>query len=151
MLKLAAAAMGQVACAILVICTLLSPVHAQSKEPATVPVGVVAAERKAVKKALDFVGRVNAIDRVEVRARVTGYLEAVLLKEGETVKEGAPLYRIEKSLFQAAVEQAEGALERSKASKIFSALQLQRAEELVPARQWRATRRWRPTPKPKGP
>jgi membrane fusion protein, multidrug efflux system len=131
MLKRATAAMGQVVCAMLVICTLHSPVRAQSKELPAVPVGVIAAERKAVEKTLDLVGRINAIDRVEVRARVTGYLDAVLFKEGETVKDGAPLYRIEKSLFQAAVEQAEGSLERSKASKIFSALQLRRAEELL--------------------
>jgi membrane fusion protein, multidrug efflux system len=131
MLKLATAATQQIVCAALLICTILSTAHAQSKQPLAIPVGVVAAERKAVEKTLDFVGRVYAIDRVEVRARVTGYLEAVLFKEGETVKEGDPLYRIEKALFQATVEQAEGSLERSKASKIFSALQLQRAEELL--------------------
>jgi membrane fusion protein (multidrug efflux system) len=131
MLKLATAATQQIVCAALLICTILSTAHAQSKQPLAIPVGVVAAERKAVEKTLDFVGRVYAIDRVEVRARVTGYLEAVLFKEGETVKEGDPLYRIEKVLFQAAVEQAQGSLERSKASKIFSALQLQRAEELL--------------------
>jgi membrane fusion protein, multidrug efflux system len=131
MLKLATAATQQIVCVALLICTILSTAHAQSKQPVAIPVGVVAAERKAVEKTLDFVGRVYAIDRVEVRARVTGYLEAVLFKEGETVKEGDPLYRIEKVLFQAAVEQAEGSLERSKASKIFSALQLQRAEELL--------------------
>jgi membrane fusion protein, multidrug efflux system len=131
MLKLARAAVRNVACSALLVGPLLSTAHAQPKESPAVPVGVVAAERKAVEKTLDFVGRVNAIERVEVRARVTGYLEAVLFKEGETVKEGEPLYRIEKALFQAAVEQAEGSLERSKASKVFSALQLQRAEELL--------------------
>ena len=52
----------------------------------------------------------------DVRARVKGYLDArVLFKEGDLVKEGAALYRIEKGLFQAAVEQAQGALEKSKA------------------------------------
>jgi membrane fusion protein, multidrug efflux system len=131
MSKRAGTAVVQAVWAMLLICTLLSSAHAEPAQPAAVPVGVVAAERKAVEKTLDFVGRVNAIDRVEVRARVTGYLEAVLFKEGEIVKEGAPLYRIEKSLFQAAVEQVQGSLERSKASKIFSALQLQRAEELL--------------------
>jgi membrane fusion protein (multidrug efflux system) len=111
--------------------TLASCTDAQTKEPAAVPVGVVAAERKPVEKTLDFVGRIEAINRVEVRARVSGYLEAVLFKEGDVVKEGGPLFRIESGLFQAAVEQAQGALERSKASKILSAQQLQRAEELL--------------------
>jgi membrane fusion protein, multidrug efflux system len=62
---------------------------------------------------------------------VTGYLEAVLFKEGDAVKQGDPLYRIEKGLFQAAVEQAQGALERSKAAKALAAIQLERAEELA--------------------
>ena len=47
---------------------------------------------------------------MEVRARVTGFLEDVLFKEGELVKEGDVLYRIEPDTFQAAVQQAQGAL-----------------------------------------
>jgi membrane fusion protein (multidrug efflux system) len=118
-------------CAVLAICGLTLQAGAQQQPPAAVPVGVVKAERKPIAKTLDFVGRVAAIDRVEVRARVTGYLEAVLFKEGDLVKEGAPLYRIEHGLFQAAVEQAQGALERSKAAKILTELQFQRAQELL--------------------
>jgi membrane fusion protein (multidrug efflux system) len=64
-------------------------------------------------------------------ARVTGYVEDVLFKEGDLIKEGAPLYKIEKGLFEAAVEQADGALERSKASKTLAEVQLQRAEDLL--------------------
>ena len=78
-----------------------------------VPVGTVAAERKPVSRASDFVGRVEAINRVQMRARVTGFLEAVLFKEGDTIKENAPVYQLEKGQFEAAVKQAEGALERS--------------------------------------
>jgi membrane fusion protein (multidrug efflux system) len=118
-------------CAVLAICGLTLPAGAQQQPPAAVPVGVVKAERKPIAKTLDFVGRAAAIDRVEVRARVTGYLEGVLFKEGDVVKEGAPLYRIEHGLFQAAVEQAQGALERSKAAKILTELQFQRAQELL--------------------
>ena len=64
-----------------------------------------------------MLAEIEAIDRVEVRARVTGYLEAVLFKEGEFVKEGQPLYRIEPNTFKAAVEQAEGAPEGAKATE----------------------------------
>jgi membrane fusion protein (multidrug efflux system) len=122
----------------LAICTLVlvgglgvAAFAQQQGQPSAVPVGTVMAERKAIAKTFDFVGRVEAINRVEVRARVTGYLDAVLFKEGDLVKEGAPLYRIEKDQFQAAVEQAQGALERSKASKVLSELQLQRAQDLL--------------------
>jgi len=113
------------------ICVLGVAAHAQQPQPTTVPVGTVTAERRPIAKTLDFVGRVEAINRVDVRARVTGYLDAVLFKEGDLIQEGAPLYRIEKDLFQAAVEQAQGALERSKAAKVLSELQLQRAQELL--------------------
>ncbi len=63
-------------CAILAVAGLSVPAIAQTNQPPpAVPVGVVTAERKPVAKGLDFVGRVDAINRVEVRARVTGYLE----------------------------------------------------------------------------
>ncbi|MBV9970582.1 MAG: efflux RND transporter periplasmic adaptor subunit [Xanthobacteraceae bacterium] len=110
---------------------LVLPASAQQQQPAAVPVGVVKAERKPIADTLDFVGRVDAINRVEIKARVTGFLEEVLFKEGDPVKEGAPLYRIEQGLFQAAVEQAQGSLERSKASKALTEIQLQRAQDLM--------------------
>lgn len=120
--------------AALLVCGLCVPVPAgaQTKqEIPVVPVGVVTAERKPVTKALDFEGRVQAVNRVEIRARITGYLEDVLFKEGDLIKQGTPLYSIEKGLFEAAVGQAEGALERSKAAKKLTEVQLQRAEELL--------------------
>jgi len=117
--------------AIVVVCGFGLPAHAQQGAPTAVPVGTVAAERKSIAQSLDFVGRVEAVNRVEIKARVTGYLEAVLFKEGDPIKEGDALYRIENGLFQAAVEQAQGALERSKAAKVLSVVQLQRAESLL--------------------
>jgi membrane fusion protein, multidrug efflux system len=118
-------------CTIVLAASLSAVAGAQQGQPTTIPVGTVMAERKPIAQMQDFVGRVEATNRVDVRARVTGYLDAVLFKEGDIIKEGAPLYRIEKDQFQAAVEQAQGALERSKASKTLSELQLQRAQELL--------------------
>jgi len=116
------------AAAAVLMAAIAAPVNAQ--QPA-VPVGTVYAERQPIAKTRDFVGRVEATDRVEVRARVKGYLEQILFKEGQTVKKGDLLYQIEKGLFQADVEQAQGALERSKAAKTLTAIQLQRAQELL--------------------
>jgi membrane fusion protein (multidrug efflux system) len=118
-------------CTALIVCGLVAPAAAQQTPPAAVPVGVVKAERRPIEKTLDFVGRIEAVNRVEIRARVQGFLEAVLFKEGDPIKEGDPLYHIEKGLFQAAVEQAEGALARSKASKVLTEAQLGRAEDLL--------------------
>ncbi len=116
--------------AVLLMCGAITAGHAQQPQgPASV--GVVKAERTAITKTLKFVGRVEAVNRVEVRARVTGYLEEVLFKEGELVKAGTPLYRIEHGLFQAAVEQAQGAIERSKASQALTQIQLARAQDLM--------------------
>jgi membrane fusion protein (multidrug efflux system) len=103
----------------------------QPQQDAAVPVGVVKAERKPVAKSLDFVGRVEAVNRVDVKARITGFLEAVEFKEGDEVKAGDPLYKIEKGLFQAAVDQAQGAVEKSKSAKVLTTVQLQRAAELL--------------------
>jgi membrane fusion protein, multidrug efflux system len=107
------------------------PVDAQQSGPSAIPVGTVAAEWKPISKSMDFVGRVNAVDRVEVRARVKGFLDAVLFKEGDLIKQGDPLYRIEKGLFEAQVQQAAGTLERSKAAYTLAVLQRERAEELL--------------------
>jgi membrane fusion protein (multidrug efflux system) len=109
----------------------LAPALAQQAAPAAVPVGTVNAELKPITRTLDFVGRIEAVNRVEIRARVSGYLEAVLFREGDLIREGAPLYRIEHGLYQAAVEQAQGALERSNAAKALTEIQLQRAQQLV--------------------
>lgn len=110
---------------------LPSSVLAQSKSDEPLTVGTVTAGKKAVERTIDFRGRVDAVGRVEIRARVTGFLDQVLFAEGGTVKVGQPLYRIEKGLFEASVEQADGSLEKSKAAKTLTAIQLQRAQELL--------------------
>jgi membrane fusion protein (multidrug efflux system) len=111
------------------ISALAAPSYAQQTAPA-VPVGTFIAEKQPVSKTQDFVGRIEAINRVEIRARVKGYLEAVLFKEGDLIKEGAPLYRIEKGLFEAAVEQAQGTVETSKAQYDLAVKSRKRQEEL---------------------
>src|SRR6516225_2830830 len=101
--------------AIILLCG--QDLSAQTQPQESAPhVGTVNAERKSNEKTRDFVGRIEAIDRVDVRARVTGYLDAVSFKEGDLVHEGAELYQIEKAPFEAAVQQAEGALARRQAA-----------------------------------
>jgi membrane fusion protein (multidrug efflux system) len=117
--------------AFVIFFNVTTPAHAQQTPPTAIAVGTVAAERKAIARSGVFVGRVEAVQRVEIRARVTGYLDEVLFKEGDLIKEGTPLYRIEKGLFEAAVTAAEAAIERSKAAKILTELQLRRAQELL--------------------
>ncbi len=104
---------------------------AQQPAPTAVPVGTVVAEKRAIGRTADFVGRIEAVNRVDIRARVTGYLEAVLFQDGANVTEGMPLFRIERAPFEAAVEQAQGALERAQGTLQNATVQRQRAEELL--------------------
>ena len=68
---------------------MLLPAAAQQTANTAVPVTTVIAEARPVSKTKDFVGRIEAVERVEIRARVTGYLQAILFKEGELVHRGA--------------------------------------------------------------
>ncbi len=105
------------------------PVAAQA--PAPTRVGTVLAEKEPINPAQEFVGRIEAVERVNVRARVTGFLQEVLFKEGDSVKEGDILYRIEREPFEAALEQARGALVKAKGVVVNAAGQLGRAETLL--------------------
>ena len=118
---------GLISCVLLA--TSLSCVRAADGAEATV--STVTAERRPITKSFDFVGRLDAPERVAITARVKGFLEEVLFREGDTVQQGAPLYRIEKALFDADVEQAQGALERADAELTLASIQRQRAEELL--------------------
>src|SRR3954467_11045247 len=105
--------------------------HGWAQQPTAIPVGTVAAELRPITKAADFVGRVEAMERVDLRARVTGFLQAVLFKEGDLVKEGDVLYRIERDSFDAAVQQARGALLEAQGKYANATAQRARTEELV--------------------
>ena len=72
--------------------------HKQEAPPPPPPaVGVQPAEMKGVSRTDQFVGRIKAIGTVGFRARVEGFIEKVLFTEGQDVKAGDLLYRIEKA------------------------------------------------------
>jgi membrane fusion protein (multidrug efflux system) len=85
---------------------------------------------KGVSQSFEFVGRIKATDKVELRARVEGFLEKVLFKEGQDVKTGDLLYQIEKAQFEAAVDQAKGNLSVAEAEQTNAKLQYDRNLEL---------------------
>lgn len=108
-----------------------SGARAQQPAPAAIPVGTVSAEKRDIGRTADFVGRVEAVNRVDIRARVTGYLEEVQFRDGANVTEDTPLFRIERPPFEAAVAQAQGALERAQGALQNATVQRQRAEDLL--------------------
>lgn len=105
--------------------------NAQAKAPPPAPTVTVA--RPVVKEVTeydDFTGRFAAVDSVEVRARVTGYLDEIAFKDGALVKKGDLLFVIDRRPYQAAVEQAEAAVESATAKLNFTQSDLQRAQNL---------------------
>jgi membrane fusion protein (multidrug efflux system) len=114
-----------------VLCVFVGAAQGWAQQPAAIQVGTVAAERRPITQAIEFVGRVEAIQRVDIRARVTGFLQDVLFKEGAVVKEGDVLYRIERESFDAAVQQARGALLEAQGKYANATAQRARTEELV--------------------
>jgi multidrug efflux pump subunit AcrA (membrane-fusion protein) len=78
-----------------------------------------------------FIGRVTAIDKVDIVARVTGFIEERYFTEGQQVKTGDLLFRIEQATYKAAVEQQRANLAKAKATEVNAALQLGHGKELV--------------------
>jgi membrane fusion protein (multidrug efflux system) len=84
-----------------------------------------------VTPGVQFNGRVAAVDTVDLRARVTGFLEQRLFEEGADVAAGDPLFVLEKDQYQAVVAQRQAELASAEANKANTAAQLARGEELV--------------------
>jgi membrane fusion protein (multidrug efflux system) len=100
---------------------------ASAPAPAVTVVRVTAAE---IKPAKTFTGRIEAKNKVDLRARVDGFLDKRLFTEGEDVKEGELLFVIEKGLYQAAVDQAKAALETAEATLKLGDLEVDRQTQL---------------------
>jgi membrane fusion protein (multidrug efflux system) len=113
------------------ICLVATAPPASAQQPSAVPVGTVAAALRPITQASEYVGRIEAIEKVDIRARVTGYLQDVLFKEGDVVKQGDVLYRIEKDSFEAAVQQSQGALLQAQGTLANANAQLARTAELA--------------------
>jgi membrane fusion protein, multidrug efflux system len=118
----------------LVLAALLScgaPRAADAQAPPAPAVGVRAAEIRGVARSYEFIGRIGAINTVQLRARVEGFLDKILFTEGQEVKEGDPLYQIEKATYQAQVDQAKAKLLSDQAQVINADLQYRRSFELA--------------------
>ena len=79
----------------------------------------------------EYVGRFVAINSVEIRARVSGYLDQINFRDGQIVKAGELLFTIDKRSFQNTVDQARANLEQAKANLAFTEADLARGQQLV--------------------
>jgi membrane fusion protein (multidrug efflux system) len=103
---------------------------AQGAPPPAVTVSPVA-NRQVTETGSGFIGRIVAIDKVEVVARVAGFIEERNFTEGQHVKTGDLLFRIEQDTYKAAVDQQTANLAKAKATEVNANLQLQRNQVLV--------------------
>jgi membrane fusion protein, multidrug efflux system len=94
-------------------------------------VSVAPAVSRQVTETGEFIGRVTAIDKVDIVARVPGFIEERKFEEGQQVKKGDLLFRIEQATYKAAVAQAQATLAKNKATAVNTGLQLERGRELV--------------------
>jgi membrane fusion protein, multidrug efflux system len=112
----------------LAICSAAALAQGASPPPA---VSVRPVVDRQVTETADLIGRVTAINKVDIVARVPGFIEERYFTEGQHVKTGDLLFRIERETYKAAVDQQRANLAKAKAAEVNAALQLQRGKELV--------------------
>jgi RND family efflux transporter MFP subunit len=103
-----------------------------SKAPPSPPQVTVA--RPVTKTVVDqdeYVGRFVAVDAVEVRARVSGYLEKIHFQDGQLIKKGDLLFTVDRRPFQNAADQARASLAQAKANLAFAEADLARGQNLL--------------------
>ena len=123
------------AIALLVFPILAACGQGQSQTPAAAPpppqVTVAKPTSKTITDQDEYVGRFVAVDSIEVRARVSGYLDAVHFRDGQMVKKGDLLFTIDRRPFQTALDQAQANLAQARANLAFTESDLARGQNLV--------------------
>ncbi|QIH08167.1 efflux RND transporter periplasmic adaptor subunit [Pseudomonas sp. BIOMIG1BAC] len=107
--------------------------NSQALAPAAAQVSAAQVVVKPVRQWDEFSGRIAATDAVEVRARVSGYVERIAFKEGDEVKPGDLLYGIDPRPYKASYDNALAQLARARATAELARVQEQRAQVLVAA------------------
>ncbi|MEM1243830.1 MAG: efflux RND transporter periplasmic adaptor subunit [Pseudomonadota bacterium] len=102
----------------------------KSNQLPLLPVKVAHPLQKEITEWDEFTGRFEAIDEVDIRARVSGYLDKILFKDGQLVKKGDLLFVIDQRPFKNSLELAQGELQQAIAEREYSKLQLDRFTQL---------------------
>lgn len=105
----------------------------ESEHAAAAPreASVVTVKKTSVPLSVELPGRLDAYRQAEVRARVAGIVTARTYEEGQEVKRGAVLFRIDPAPFKAARDAAAGALEKARAAHLAALDKRRRYDELV--------------------
>src|SRR5687767_10138957 len=116
--------------AVAVLAAGCSQTAAQQGPPPPPQVTVAPVIERDVTEWDEFTGRLQAVDSVEVRPRVSGLVSAVRFDEGAIVRRGDPLFQIDPRPFQAEVDRLRAELARARATNQRAASELQTAEKL---------------------
>lgn len=108
-----------------------APQPAAATQAPTPAVSVIKVEMKDLRPSMNFSGRVEALQKVELRARIEGFLEKQAFVEGAKVKAGDLLYVIEKGPYKAAVDAAKAAVTIAQARLDRAEIEFQRQTTLV--------------------
>jgi len=106
------------------------------KAPPPQPTPSVTVATPLVRKVVDwddYVGQFVAVDAVDVRPRVSGYLQSVNFKDGDIVRKDALLFVIDPRPYQAALDQAKGQVAHSEAAAANARAELERGKTLIAA------------------
>jgi RND family efflux transporter MFP subunit len=113
--------------------SLLASCGEAQKQAAPPPPKVTVA--KPIKRTIvdqdEYVGRFVPVDVVEIRARVSGYLDQIHFTDGQIVKQGELLFTIDQRPYQNTLEQARANLETAKSNLAFTQSDLARGQQLV--------------------
>ncbi|MEH0154915.1 efflux RND transporter periplasmic adaptor subunit [Limibacter armeniacum] len=101
----------------------------QQQEAGTFP--VITLKQYDAPVYYDFVGDIQGVQNVEIRARVQGYLQKIYVDEGDLVKKGQPLFKIEDQQYQASVAQANAAYSSAVANAKSAQVEVDRLKPLV--------------------
>ncbi len=96
---------------------LMASCGSAPKQQGAPPVGVttITVEKETIPEVFESVGYAASSHPVEIRARVEGYLEEITYTEGDKVKSGQTMFKLDQRNYKAALEQAKGMLAREKA------------------------------------
>lgn len=105
--------------------------QAKAAPPPAPQVTVAKPAKRLVTDRDEYVGRFVAVDSIEVRARVSGYLDKIHFQDGQLVKQGDLLFTIDRRPFEAALAQAKANLAQAQANLAFAKADLERGQGLV--------------------
>lgn len=105
--------------------------HASNGPPPAPEVQVAEVALQAIRPWDEFNGRIDAVESVQLRSRVSGYIERIAFAEGQEVKKGQLLFVIDQRPYRASLASAQAQLERARAAAGLAQTQDQRARQLV--------------------